>query len=173
MKKHKPLVYYRNFTAFLFVYVILEDCPRFTALLTHQLEFTKFKEIVIYILIWPLIDSINIEVEYSKDSNLFLKWSRFIWLFRTHLKNCGKADKKLVYYVNIGNYHYYCSRLGHMNVANEETASINLSIIPANYVFLIRISLACFTIDDSAKGGLFLFWELFTMIPCALKYFKR
>ena len=28
-------------------------------------------------------------------------------------------------------------------------------------------------IDDSAKGGLTQFWELFTMIPCAPKYLKR
>ena len=28
-------------------------------------------------------------------------------------------------------------------------------------------------IDDSAKGGLTQFWELFTMIPCARKYLKR
>ena len=29
------------------------------------------------------------------------------------------------------------------------------------------------TIDDSAKGGLTIFWELFTVIPCAPKYLKR
>ena len=28
-------------------------------------------------------------------------------------------------------------------------------------------------IDDSAKGGMTQFWELFTMIPCAPKYLKR
>ena len=28
-------------------------------------------------------------------------------------------------------------------------------------------------IDNSAKGGLPQFWELFTMIPCASKYLKR
>ena len=28
-------------------------------------------------------------------------------------------------------------------------------------------------IDDSAKGGLTRFWEIFTMIPCAPKYLKR
>ena len=29
------------------------------------------------------------------------------------------------------------------------------------------------TIDNSAKGGLTQFWELFTMIPCTSKYLKR
>ena len=29
------------------------------------------------------------------------------------------------------------------------------------------------TIDDSAKGGLIQFWELFTMIPCVPKYLKH
>ena len=28
-------------------------------------------------------------------------------------------------------------------------------------------------IDNSAKGGLTQFWELFTMIPCAPKYLER
>ena len=28
-------------------------------------------------------------------------------------------------------------------------------------------------IDDSTKGALTQFWELFTMIPCAPKYLKR
>ena len=28
-------------------------------------------------------------------------------------------------------------------------------------------------IDDTAKGGLTQFWELFTVIPCAPKDFKR
>ena len=28
-------------------------------------------------------------------------------------------------------------------------------------------------IDDSTKGGLTQFWELFTMSPCAPKYLKR
>ena len=36
-------------------------------------------------------------------------------------------------------------------------------------------SMVCISvlIDDSAKGGLTQFWELFTMIPCEPKYLKR
>ena len=33
--------------------------------------------------------------------------------------------------------------------------------------------LAVSLIDDTAKGGLTQFWELFTAIPCALKHLKR
>ena len=48
---------------------------------------------------------------------------------------------------------------------------VKLKTIPAleiiDLVFMLR------SIDDSAKGGLIQFWELFTMIPCVPKYLKR
>ena len=42
-----------------------------------------------------------------------------------------------------------------------EPTKKGLSCLPGLTVPLIKI------IDDSAKGGLTQFWELFTMIPCA------
>ena len=46
-------------------------------------------------------------------------------------------------------------------------------VITQKYDQAETYDLSLLSTDDSAKGGLTQFWELFTMILCAPKYLKR
>ena len=38
---------------------------------------------------------------------------------------------------------------------------------------LLKVLVTYYGMDDTAKGGLAQFWELFTVIPCAPRHLKR
>ena len=68
------------------------------------------------------------------------------------------------------------------NVFFEKHCKLQLKMQPLTYFLKLAIDVfsncnvvreAARKIDDSAKEGLTQFWELFTMILCALRYLKR
>ena len=59
-----------------------------------------------------------------------------------------------------------------MDAVNNQTDYLDLEVGFVLFAFKLVANLQSL-IDDSVKGGLTQFWELFTMIPCAPKYLER